>query len=151
METPEPHKSQIPFSPTKKHTAQYMRQEGKPLADIAAELDVSISSVSHNLQNLGRSQNFCASTDELEKIWQGIELGDYPDASAAHCALVPHIDVTTVRRALSDMGLYGRHRRAVPVLTEWYHISDEEITHLYDSIPRRIAAVIKGDGWYTEY
>ena len=33
---------------------------------------------------------------------------------------------------------------------EWYHISDEEIAHLYDSIPCHIA-VIKANGWYTEY
>ena len=55
--------------------------------------------------------------DELQKIQQGIESGDYPDASAAHCVLVPHVDVTTVRHALREMGLYGRRRRAVPVLT----------------------------------
>ena len=106
--------SHIPFSPTKKCTAPYMCQEGKPLADIAAELDVSTSSISHNLWNLGHSQNFCASThhpghphvltsDELQKIRRGIELGDYPDASAAHHALVPHVDVTTVCHALCDM------------------------------------------------
>ncbi len=128
METPEPRKNHVPFSPTKKRTAQYMRREGKSLADIAAELNVSISSVSRNLRNLGRSQDFYASTrrsgrphvltaDELQKIRQGIESGDYPDASAAHRALVPHVDVTTVRRALREMGLYGRRRRAVPVLT----------------------------------
>ena len=34
---------------------------------------------------------------------------------------------------------------------EWYHISDKEIAHLYNSIPHCIAAVIKADGWYTEY
>ena len=59
METPEPRKNHVPFSPTKKHTAQYMCQEGKPL--IAAELNVSISSISHNLRNLSHLQDFYVS------------------------------------------------------------------------------------------
>lgn len=128
MESPEPRKQHVPFSPTKRRTTQYMRRQGKPLAEIAAELDVSISSISRNLCNLGRSQMFYATThcsgrpcvltaEELEKIKEGIESGEYPDTLAAHCALVPHVDVTTVHRALCKMGLYARRRHAVPVLT----------------------------------
>lgn len=105
-----------------------MWQEGKPFSDITAKLNVSTSSVLHNLQKLSHLQDFYASTscsscphvltdDELQKIQQGIESGDCPDTSATHHALIPHVDVTTVCRALCKMGLYGCHHCTVPVLT----------------------------------
>ena len=34
---------------------------------------------------------------------------------------------------------------------EWYAIPKEVIEALYDSIPRRIDALVNATGWYTKY
>ena len=34
---------------------------------------------------------------------------------------------------------------------EWYAIPKEKIEALYDSIPRRIDALVDAKGWYTKY
>lgn len=122
-------KPTVPFSPSKRHTVQTLRKQGKTLGEIGAELDVDPSTVSRGLKKLGRSHQYYkepvrsgrppkVTAADRHALCVAIESGVEPDATSAHATITPHLSVTTTRRILRNMGLNGRRRCAVAHITE---------------------------------
>lgn len=129
MPKDQPRKKHVPFSPTKRRTAQYRRSQGDQQKAIAIDLGVSEASVSRNLAQLGKSTDYHQKTPRsgrptvLDKhtrlrLKKGILSREFPDATAAQMAICPDVSPQTVRRHLTYMGLPGRRHCKVHALNK---------------------------------